>query len=106
MADAVPVGVAVGLAVPDALGSGVALPVAAADPPSLIVTSVATGLDTETSESEATPLLTMTIRSLASVPLLYTPPGGYSSAASRMAIGPISAIWPSTLGFTWAVWAT
>ena len=76
--DAVSDGVAVGLADSDGdpVGSGVALPVASAEPPALIVTSVATGLDTETSESGATPPFTTTIRSRASEPRSYTPPAG------------------------------
>jgi len=65
--DAVPDGVALGLAVSAA--DGVALPVvASADPASLIVTSVASGLDTETSASGSTPSLMTTIRSRASEP--------------------------------------
>ena len=105
--EAVSVGVSLGLAVSDAdaLGSGVPPPVASADAPWLIVTSVATGLDAETSVSGAMPVLTTTIRSRASEPRSYTPPAGYSSAASRIAIGPTCAIWPSTVGFCCAVWA-
>src|SRR4030095_6535598 len=89
--DAVSDGVALTLADSDALGSGVAPPAASAGPASLIVTSVATGLETDVSTSGRMPELTTTIRRRASEPRSYTPPAGEVRAGGGSAGRPSSA---------------